>query len=515
MSLDALFILGPGECSATLKRGASAHGPHAHARACASDSARMSFTWGQEHALRCTFIPNALTAPWCHLFHNPQYRTATVVPSTRVPPFTQRIPATFRMLPVILALLLPTLLFAQDPAPGGESDTSRSSLDRRVRVFLDCDQCFNSYMRRNLTFVDYVRDRKQADVQVLGTRRPSGGGGASYRLEFIGRGDLKNERYELTYNARSTLTREELRRRLADRLRLGLVPFANRTPEADYLEVTYNPPDEDDAPAPDEDPWDQWVFDVGTSASGNLQDREYSYEIEGDLNAERVTEAWKIDFRLDGEQEVDVFEREDTTDIRSTSESYDFDGEVIKTLGPNSGSGLSGSVFSRTFNNIQVAARLRAAAEYNLFPYAISDQKQLTFTYRIGPEYRNYREVTIFDKRRETLFQQAAAVRLRLNQTWGSVFAGLEWANFFHDLSKNSLEFRSFLDVQLVEGLSLRLSLNAERIQDQLSLPAGDLSEEEVLLRRQERATNYELEGSIGLSYTFGSIFNNVVNTRL
>ncbi len=370
-------------------------------------------------------------------------------------------------------------------------------------------------MRRNLTFVDYVRDRKQADVHVLGTRRPSGGGGVSYRLEFIGRKAFESQRYELTYAARSTLTREEIRQGLADRLRLGLVPFANRTPEADHLEVTYEPPDEDETTSASEDPWNQWVFDVGVSGSADVQEREYSYEIEGDLNAERVTEAWKVDFRLDGEQEVDVFEREDTTDIRSTSEDYDFDAEVVKTLGPNSGAGLSGTVFSRTFTNIQLATRLRAAVEYNLFPYAISDQKRLTFTYRIGPEYRTYREVTIFDRSQETLFQQSAAVRLRLNQTWGSVFAGMEWANYFHDLSKNSIEFRSFLSLQLIEGLALRLSLDAERVQDQLSLPAGDLSDEEVLLRRQERATSYEFGGSIGLSYTFGSIFNNVVNTRL
>lgn len=438
-----------------------------------------------------------------------------MVPQTQGSLFLRRALVPFRVLPILVTLLWPNLLLAQDPAPEAESDTLRS-FDRPVRVYLDCEDCFESYMRRNLTFVDYVRDRKQADVHVLGTRRRSGGGGSSYRIEYIGRGDFTNQRYELTYDAAPTLTREERRRGFADRLRLGLVPFVNRTPEADHLEITYEPPTEnEEAPTPEEDPWNQWVFDVGTSASADLQEREYSYEVEGDLNAERVTEAWKIDFRLDGEQEVDVFEREDTTDIRSTSENYDFDGEVIKTLGPNSGGGLSGSVFSRTFTNIQVATRLRAAVEYNLFPYAISDQKQLTFTYRIGPEYRNYREVTIFEQRRETLLQQAAAARLRLNQTWGSVFAGVEWANFFHDFSKNSIEFQSFLDIQLIEGLSLRLSVDAERIQDQLSLPAGDLSDEEVLLRRQERATNYELGGSIGLSYTFGSIFNNVVNTRL
>ncbi len=369
-------------------------------------------------------------------------------------------------------------------------------------------------MRRNLTFVDYVRDRKQADIHVLGTRRRTGGGGVSYRFEFIGRDQFEGRRHELTYDAASTQSREERRRGLANRLRLGLIPFVNRTPEADHLKVSYEPPS-DEEKSPEEDPWNQWVFDIGISGSADVQEQEYSYELEGDLNAERITEAWKIDFRLDGEQEVDVFERNDTTEIRSTSEDYDFDADVVKTLGPNSGVGLSGTVYSRTFTNILLGSRLGAAVEYNLFPYDISDQKELTFRYRIGPEYRNYRTITIFNQNRETLLRQSAQIGLGLNRTWGSIFARLEGSNYFHDLSKNSVEFGSYVSVRLTEGLSVRLRLNAERIQDQLSLPAEDLSEEEVLLRRRERATTYEFGGSVGISYTFGSIYNNVVNTRL
>lgn len=411
-----------------------------------------------------------------------------------------------------LSLLFPSILLAQEKS----EDAASPSIDRPIRVFLDCGECFETYMRRNLTVVDYVRDRKQADVHVLGTRRSTGGGGSTYRLEFIGRGPFENQQYELRYEANPTLTRDERRQGLADRLRLGLIPFVKHTPRADHLEITYSPPEGEDATSTSQDdPWNQWVFDVGLSGSADVQEREYAYELEGDLEAERITEAWKTEVALNGEQEVDVFEQDDNTEIRSTSEDYEFDTELIKTLGPKSGSGLSASIFSRTFTNIQIATRLRAEAEYNLFPYEISDQKRLTFTYRFGPEYRNYREVTIFDRDRETLFRQSAQASLRLNRTWGFVFASLEWANYFHNLSKNSIEFESFLDIQLVEGFSLRLSLNAERIQDQLSLPASDLSEEEVLLRRRERATAYELGGTIGLSYTFGSIYNNVVNTRL
>ena len=51
-------------------------------------------------------------------------------------------------------------------------------------------------------------------------------------------------------------------------------------------------------------------------------------------------------------------------------------------------------------------------------------------------------------------------------------------------------------------------------IQDQLSLPAGNASLEEILLQQRELETDFELSGSIALSYTFGSDFANIVNTR-
>ncbi|MFO7719629.1 MAG: hypothetical protein R6W85_04220, partial [Gillisia sp.] len=52
-------------------------------------------------------------------------------------------------------------------------------------------------------------------------------------------------------------------------------------------------------------------------------------------------------------------------------------------------------------------------------------------------------------------------------------------------------------------------------VQDQLSLPKGDASLEDLLLQLRQLATTYGISLSLGLSYSFGSVFNNVVNTRL
>ena len=421
------------------------------------------------------------------------------------------------LLYALLGALLMTSVGAVRPlhAQGRPADDAAAdTLDRFVRVYLDCDSCYDSYLRRNLTFVSYVRDRKQADVQLLGTRRGTGGGGTVYRLEFIGLGPFEGRRFELTYEASPTLTDDERRRGLAGKIRVGLAPFAVRTPAADQLAVSYEADTTGTRNGDPEDPWNQWVFEVGGGGDIGLEEAEKEYEVEGALEAERVTAAWKVAFELESEYELDVFEQ-DEEEIRSVSQDTDFDADVVKSLGPHWGAGVSGTAFSRTFTNTDLAMRLEPAVEYNVFPYAISDQKELTVTYQVGPEHRNYTEVTIFGKQAQTAVRQSLRVQLDLNRPWGSVFASLQGGHYFFDLKRNRAQLFTGLDVQLVEGLSVFSSFNVELIQDQLYLPSGDASLDEVLLRRRALATNYQLDASFGLSYTFGSIYNNVVNTRL
>jgi len=71
-----------------------------------------------------------------------------------------------------------------------------------------------------------------------------------------------------------------------------------------------------------------------------------------------------------------------------------------------------------------------------------------------------------------------------------------------------------FARVRIFKGLSVTLNVEAARINDQLSLRKGELSEAERLLRLREQATGYEIGTGIGLTYTFGSIYNNIVNPR-
>jgi hypothetical protein len=87
-------------------------------------------------------------------------------------------------------------------------------------------------------------------------------------------------------------------------------------------------------------------------------------------------------------------------------------------------------------------------------------------------------------------------------------------SQFLHDLSKYRIEVDGELSWRLTRGLSVNIQGGASRIRDQLSLPRRNATEEEVLLRLRELQSGYDIRFDVGFTYSFGSIFNNVVNPR-
>ena len=89
-----------------------------------------------------------------------------------------------------------------------------------------------------------------------------------------------------------------------------------------------------------------------------------------------------------------------------------------------------------------------------------------------------------------------------------------EFRQYLHDLSKYRLEVGGELSFRITRGLSLDLDGSASRIRDQIALPARGATDEEILLELRELQSEYQFDFSFGLTYRFGSIFNNIVNPR-
>ena len=405
------------------------------------------------------------------------------------------------------------------PPPAGAQDVENEEPPTSaVRVFLDCPGylCDQDYLREQIPFVDYVRDRQVADVQVLVTTQGTGGGRA-YTLEFIGRRDFEGVDNTLEYSVSQTATEDEERERLARVLKGGLVRYVSQRPQFENLRFAYEAP-EGEATAEErqarDDPWDYWIFEVSLEGQIDGEQRSSSSSVEGELSANRTTRQWKLDFELDGEYSSERFEVSDSTTVTDIQRSYDLDALAVRSLSPHWSAGGRGEVSSSTFFNRDLLVRLAPAVEYNVFRYEEANRRQLRLLYDVGANYFNYRDTTIFNQADETRFDQALSVRLDLEQPWGSVSTSLTGSHYFFDFSKNRLQLLSFIDVQLFKGFSLNVSGNVALVQDQLYLSGEDLSDEEILLERQQLGTDYEYRLEIGFSYTFGSIYNNVVNPR-
>ena len=385
------------------------------------------------------------------------------------------------------------------------------------RVFLDCDRCDVSYMRREVPFVNWVRDREDAVVHVLVTDRRTAAGGREYELEFIGLRQNAGTDAQLQYVAPQSFTDDEEREGLTGILKIGLLPYLAHSPVVSRLRVSYEggaDGEDESAAVPEKDPWDSWVFEIEGSAWGERESQRTEISLNGGVSADRVTEAWRIRNYLDLDYDEDRFES-DGLDSKSTSHSWSFWSAVVRSLGDHWSSGVSWEVWSATYDNTQLGLRLAPALEYSYWPYELDQKKRLTVAWRVGGRSLDYRQRTIYGEAAETRLDQSLDIDLALTQPWGSVRTRLSGRHYFHDLHRYRAEFSSRLSWRLTRGLSFNLRGGIERINDQLNLEAGGASLEEVLLRRRELATDYEMWGEIGLSYTFGSIYNNVVNTRL
>lgn len=378
------------------------------------------------------------------------------------------------------------------------------------KVFIDCDNCDIDYIRTEIPFVNYVRDRKEADVHVLITTQSTGSGGTEYCLTFIGLGPFAEIDNKLLCAVSTTDTEEEVRRSYVAVLKMGLIPYTARTPIRSLLSIELK---EQVKPTDVVDPWKFWVFsaEAGGDVENESQRSQTSFNFS--LSANKVTPEMKLQLGAWAEFDREEYEYRDQT-IVGRRENTGFRVLYAKSLGEHWSAGIFVEAESSTYENIDFSLRATPAIEYDLFPYSESTRRQLRILYRVGPGFVRYREETLFLKTRETLFGESLSATLEIKEPWGSLQASLVGSHYFHDFSKNRLEFWTELSFRIFKGLDFNIDGGYERIRDQLSLPKGDATLEDILLERKQLATEYQLNFQVSLSYTFGSIFSNVVNPR-
>jgi hypothetical protein len=400
---------------------------------------------------------------------------------------------------------LPFITFAQGDIPAREN-----MREDAVKVFIDCSSCDMSFTRQEIPWINYVRDVREAQVYVLVTRQNSGNGGDLYTYIFHGMEVYAGMDDTLTYTSNPYETSTEIRERRTNLMKAGLIRFAVRTPLINEIEITHGDEIEQEIVT---DKWRNWVFEISTSPEYSAEERYKRLSLRNSLRATKITPDIKleIDFNQSYTKQRFIEEDLDTTYLRRSERIENL---VVKSLGDHWSAGMIWEMNTSTSENYDFNTTVMPSIEYDLFPYSEATHRQLRFLYSIGYQYSNYSDTTIYNKTSENLFGHQLRVAYQIQKKWGSIYFSLRGLNYFHDLSKHMIASDLFARVRVFKGLSVTLNLEAARINDQLSLRKGELSEAERLLRLKEQATGYQFETGIGLTYTFGSIYNNIVNPR-
>lgn len=419
-------------------------------------------------------------------------------------------------------ILVAVALAAAAPAAGAQSlpDSAGAGLtvpdSSTLRVFVDNCPCRMDFVRTEIPFVNYVRDRTEAQVHVLFTDRRNGGGGRSYTMEFIGRERFAGRLDTMQLTTPQDATNDEVRATLVRYLKLGLIPFLNETRAVNGLDVRYTAPEAGAAStALQSDPWNSWVFRANVNGSGSSEASAKKVSTNGSFTADRTTAAWHVRFYGQSNYTERRYNFSDGSKLTSYTNGYDGSAFAVKSRGPHWSLGGTASLHSSTTQNQRNALRVAPAVEYSLFPYSEFQRRQLTATYTVGATDVRYYEITLYGKTRETLFDHSLRVSYDLTQPWGDFNFSVAGTQYLNDLSKYSVTTSMDGNFRLFRGFSLNLSADASRVNNQLYLPRGEATEQEVLLDLRQLQTGYRLSGKIGFSYTFGSIFNNIVNPRL
>ncbi|NNK47247.1 MAG: hypothetical protein HKP01_00075, partial [Gemmatimonadetes bacterium] len=274
-----------------------------------------------------------------------------------------------RTLALSALLLQASLAIAQEPAAAAHQETRPNG--ETVRVFLDCrTRCDFDFIRQEIPYVAWVRDRKDAQVHLLITSQRTGAGGRENTLAFIGLEDMASVTDTLLQVSSPTDTDAEEREQLTRTIELGLIAYVARTPQAARLDVIWTAPAEAMLDAVEaDDPWNSWIFRLRASGSLGGEERTSDYSISGSISANRTTEDVKTEIWTYGRYAESSFELSDGTTTNSLRRDYGASLLQVWSLGDHWSAGGEVNGGHSLFGNYDLRFWVAPALEFSVWPY--------------------------------------------------------------------------------------------------------------------------------------------------
>jgi hypothetical protein len=391
--------------------------------------------------------------------------------------------------------------------------SAQETAKEQLKIFLDCNVCDDDYTRQNLGNVQFVRDQDLSDVHLFFVTQRNGSGGRSYEVDFIGKRDFEAINYKLNFSTDGNMTNDERRQLILENLKLGLVRFWIAKGTTTEVTINVPTPENEEEKVDEKDPWNYWLFQLGAGGFFNGQEQSRFSNVNVNASARRVTEKNKFSFSVFFSENRNIFEFEGE-DIVGVNDRKSLNISDIISINNHWSYGFFGTVGSSTFNNTDLAWTFRPALEYSFFNYVDSAKKQLTISYRNGVRFNDYIERTLFNETEEYLWEHGIQLGGRINQEWGNINAEVSYNQFLNDTSLYAVNFFLGTRIRLFKGFNFNVSGSYSITRNQINLPGGNLALEDLLLQQQQLQSGFNYFANVGFSYSFGSIYNTIVNPR-
>ncbi len=441
-----------------------------------------------------------------------------------------------------IPLLLILTFFSFNPPAISQTLIDNSNSPNKLRVFIDgCERrdggCDMDFIRTEITAVDFYRNNEAADVFLLINNNRSGGGGRQYQLIFIGQQNLHAGRTDTLYvNNKQTDTDFEVREKLTRFIKLGLAPFVAKTKAGEGIDINMKSDlnGKEDIGQESLDPWNYWVFNVGSNANFEIEELSRQINFGGDININRITDDWKISLsgrinerlrttirkqpRVD-ENGNPVFDENGNQIIDDIENSFDvsefgFGHQLVKSISSHWSYGYDLEGRQNTRFNYKFQVSFRPALEYNFFPESEQNSRFLRVNYGIEVRNNRYVEETIYGEVVETRALQSLRASLGLNQRWGNLQVGYRVRNYLHDFSFWTTGLSVSTEVRVTGNFSFFVRAEGNYVKDQIYIALGDFTEQDILSGRVTLPSSYTIDTRFGFNYRFGSNLNNFVNQR-
>jgi hypothetical protein len=416
---------------------------------------------------------------------------------------------------LLLLLTAPGTLSAQDSKRSPPGPVKPVPV---LQLFLDCRAvgCDFDFLRTDLDWVNYVRDRTDAQVHVIATSLSTASGGSEVTLAFMGQGAFAGINDEVKYPIPQGASSADQRQELSRVLKIGLSRYLLRlVPGGGSGAFSYRQSQARGPLSNGRDPWNFWVFSAGISGGLDGESRSRSASGSGNLSASRTTADWKLRLGMSGNSDRSSFELDDGSTYVARSHSYYVSALLVRSLGDHFSLGGTADASSLSRQNLDFSMRIAPTMEYDFFKYDQYSRRRLVASYSVGLDRYVYTDTTIYNRMRETRFDQMVSLSYATTQPWGRASAGIDGFLYLSEARQNRVSLYTSVSLRVTRGLQVSYSLSYSRVRDQIALAKGSASEAEILLRLRQLATNYTYGGYLSLSYTFGSLFNNVVNPRM